>query len=267
MIRDDTPVEEYKLGRLDVHVKRDDLMGDNERLPPWGKLLGIKKLLRDLSPDKPVVHLNVFGSWSGWALAKLHKAPVHVVHPKTKKISNTYLERVVAAGGNLHPIRHNVMKVLYSQARIFAEQNDYQMMPYAFDAKPYIDSMDSRITDTLNDLEHIDALVVSSGSGVTVSGLAKGFLRKNPKGVVYTICVSSEKAVNGVMSRRGIMPSPSLRVFKSPFAFDNVMPEVAVPFACNQFWDKKAWHWLAENHTSLTGKRVLFWNLGGEYTY
>ena len=81
MIRDDTPVEKYKLGRLDVHVKRDDLMGDNERLPPWGKLLGIKKLLRDLSPDKPVVHLNVFGSWSGWALAKLHKAPVHVVHP------------------------------------------------------------------------------------------------------------------------------------------------------------------------------------------
>ena len=37
----DTPVQEYKLKGKTVLVKRDDLMGDGDVLPPWGKLAGI----------------------------------------------------------------------------------------------------------------------------------------------------------------------------------------------------------------------------------
>ena len=41
----DTPVQEYKLKGKTVLVKRDDLMGDGDVLPPWGKLAGIDRLL------------------------------------------------------------------------------------------------------------------------------------------------------------------------------------------------------------------------------
>ena len=49
-MRLDTPVEKYKLNGRDILVKRDDLMGDNNILPPWGKMAGIDALLENLNP-------------------------------------------------------------------------------------------------------------------------------------------------------------------------------------------------------------------------
>ena len=37
----DTPTEVYNIKGRKVLVKRDDLMGDGNTLPPWGKLAGI----------------------------------------------------------------------------------------------------------------------------------------------------------------------------------------------------------------------------------
>ena len=40
-----TPVEKYTLKGKTILVKRDDLVGDNDILPPWGKMTGIDALL------------------------------------------------------------------------------------------------------------------------------------------------------------------------------------------------------------------------------
>ena len=48
-----TPVEKYRLKNRDILVKRDDLMGDGEILPPWGKMAGIDALLENLNPKYP----------------------------------------------------------------------------------------------------------------------------------------------------------------------------------------------------------------------
>ena len=70
----DTPTQEYKLKGRKVLVKRDDLMGDGDVLPPWGKMAGIDRLLeRYINPKYPLIHLAVNGSWSGWALSELCK--------------------------------------------------------------------------------------------------------------------------------------------------------------------------------------------------
>ena len=66
-----TPVETYRLKNRNILVKRDDLMGDGEILPPWGKMAGIDALLENLNPKYPLIHLAVNGSWSGWALSYL----------------------------------------------------------------------------------------------------------------------------------------------------------------------------------------------------
>ena len=44
-----TPVETYRLKNRDILVKRDDLMGDGQILPPWGKMAGIDALLENLN--------------------------------------------------------------------------------------------------------------------------------------------------------------------------------------------------------------------------
>ena len=45
-----TPVEKHRLKNRDILVKRDDLMGDGQILPPWGKMAGIDALLENLKP-------------------------------------------------------------------------------------------------------------------------------------------------------------------------------------------------------------------------
>ena len=88
-----TPVQEYKLKDRKILVKRDDLMGDGNVLPPWGKMSGIDALLEKLNTNRPLIHLAVNGSWSGWALSYLCKQrgikfsmPIH----HQKHIINSY---------------------------------------------------------------------------------------------------------------------------------------------------------------------------------
>ena len=67
-------VEKYILKGKTILVKRDDLVGDNNILPPWGKMTGIDALLeKHINPKYPLIHLAVNGSWSGWALSELCK--------------------------------------------------------------------------------------------------------------------------------------------------------------------------------------------------
>lgn len=267
-MRLNTPIETYKIGKHEVLVKRDDLMGDNKSLPPWGKMKAIDSILQTMDLDRPLMQLNVFGSWSGWALANLAKkydCEVHVVHPKTKKITDDYLEKLDAAGAVVRPIRHNMMRVLYSQTKNMADSEGFKLLPYAFNNATYLNHMARRLRNTLEELGPIDNLVVSSGSGVTLTGLTKPFLDLNPKGKVYTVCVSSEDSIKKTLNGRSVQGQ--IHVVKSPYEFSDTMPKFSTPFPCNQFWDKKAWYWLTENSQILKKKRTLFWNLGGEYTF
>ena len=59
-MKKDTPTEVYKLKGREVLVKRDDLMGDGNTLPPWGKLAGIDRLLhRYINPKYPLIHFQL----------------------------------------------------------------------------------------------------------------------------------------------------------------------------------------------------------------
>ena len=50
MILEKTPIEKYTIGDKSVYVKRDDLMGDGINLPPWGKLVALREVLKSLKP-------------------------------------------------------------------------------------------------------------------------------------------------------------------------------------------------------------------------
>jgi hypothetical protein len=269
----DTPLEEYKIKGRSVWVKRDDLMGDGINLPPWGKIAAVYELVKKyVDPSKPLTHLSVDGSWTGWVLAAICRdlgIEFHVSYPDSKKISQEYLGMIKEMYPEVHmnPIRPNMMQIMYNSLKGQAQEKGWQMLPYAFNHNFYKDYL----ADRIQPYAHFDNLVVSSGSGVTLSGLVKGYYREELKEFfpkvnkkVWTTCVSSESSIKKTLQSSGI-PIP-INIRKSEFLFENRMEDYSVPFPCNQFWDIKQWHWLENNIDQIEGT-ILFWNIGGIYKF
>jgi 1-aminocyclopropane-1-carboxylate deaminase/D-cysteine desulfhydrase-like pyridoxal-dependent ACC family enzyme len=272
-LNEDTPLELYHIKGREVWVKRDDLMGDGMSLPPWGKLAALFELVKKyIDKSKPLVHLSVDGSWTAWALGAICEElgiEFYAAHPDSKKISQEYLGMIkeMYPKTNLYPIRPNMMQIMYNSLKKDAREKGWQMLPYAFDHDFYKDYLAERIQP----YTHFDNLVVSSGSGVTLSGLAKGYYREELKEFfpqvkrkIWTTCVSSVSSINKTLKKSGI-PIP-LNIRKSEYLFENRLDGYETPFPCNQFWDVKQWKWLEENIDQIEGT-ILFWNIGGIYKF
>lgn len=272
-LTEDTPLELYHIKGREVWVKRDDLMGDGMALPPWGKLAALFELVKKfVDKSKPLVHLSVDGSWTAWALSAICEElgiEFYAAHPDSKKISQEYLGMIkeMYPKTNLYPIRPNMMQIMYNSLKKDAREKGWQMLPYAFDHDFYKDYL----ADRIQPYSHFDNLVVSSGSGVTLSGLAKGYYREELKEFfpqvkrkIWTTCVSSVSSINKTLKKSGI-PIP-LNIRKSEYLFENRLDGYEAPFPCNQFWDIKQWKWLEENIDQIEGT-ILFWNIGGIYKF
>jgi hypothetical protein len=272
-LNEDTPLELYHIKGREVWVKRDDLMGDGTILPPWGKVAALYELVKKyIDKTKPLTHLSVDGSWTGWALAAICEEldiEFYVSYPDSKKISQEYLGMIKEMYPKVHlnPIRPNMMQIMYNSLRGQAKENGWQMLPYAFDHDFYKDYL----ADRIQPYTHFDNLVVSSGSGVTLSGLARGYYREELKEFfpsvtrkIWTTCVSSESSIKKTLKKSGI-PIP-LNIRKSEYLFENRLDGYEAPFPCNQFWDIKQWKWLEENIDQIEGT-ILFWNVGGIYKF
>ena len=272
-LNEDTPLELYHIKGREVWVKRDDLMGDGITLPPWGKIAAVYELVKKyVDRSKPLTHLSVDGSWTAWVLAAICEQldiEFYASHPDSKKISQEYLSLIKEKYPKTHlnPIRPNMMQIMYNSLRGQARENGWQMLPYAFDHDFYKDYLAERIQPFV----HFDNLVVSSGSGVTLAGLARGYYREelkeffpDVKRKIWTTCVSSESSIKKTLKKSGI-PIP-LNIRKSEYLFENRLDGYEAPCPCNQFWDIKQWKWLEENIDQIEGT-ILFWNIGGIYKF
>ena len=265
----DTPVQEYKLKDKKVLVKRDDLMGDGNTLPPWGKLAGIDRLLhRYINPKYPLIHLAVNGSWSGWALSELCKKrgiKFIYAYPPSKTYSKFILNKAKENDCEFYELKPNMMAILYAQVQTYAKRKDIQMLPYAFDHVDYRNNLRERAENTFK--EHlVDHLVISAGSGVTSSGIIQAFkpgndLFSNSNRQAHSITVSNIGTIYDKYKSHSITSS-SINVDKTRFEFDDMMTDYEIPFPCNGTWDRKAWWWLEQNLNKLEGD-ILFWNIGG----
>lgn len=273
-LTEDTPLEEYKIKGRSVWVKRDDLMGDDINLPPWGKMAAIYRLVdKYVDKSKPLTHLSVDGSWSGWCLAAVCEdlgIEFYYSYPDSKKISKELINMVKEKypSCKFNPIRPNMMSIMYNSLKKQSKEVGWQMLPYAFNHDFYMDYLSDRIQPHTN----FKNLVVSSGSGVSLSGLAKGYFREELKEfwpqtdkTIYTTCVSSEGSIKKMLKKNGLAQLP-IKVRKSEYDFDDRLDEYEAPFKCNQFWDIKQWKWLEENIDSIKGD-ILFWNIGGIYKF
>ena len=262
--RIDTPLEKYNIKGKDVFVKREDLMGDNTFLPRWGKILAIKNYIeKNIDINKPLTTLSVDGSWSGWVVSSICN-DLGIEHlysfPNSKKFNKKILDNVVSFYPKikLNPIKPNMVSIMYNGLKGKCKKNGTQIVPYGFEHEDFISVFEDRIKE----YNQFDNLIVSSGSGISLIGLTRGFLLRKSQRVI-SVCVSSENTINKRLKKYGI---DGVEVYKSKYDFSNRMEDYNTPFPTNQFWDRKGWKWLEENIKPIEGS-ILFWNLGGEYEY
>jgi S-ribosylhomocysteine lyase LuxS involved in autoinducer biosynthesis len=294
----DTPLEEHLCGEKKVYVKRDDLLNGNLDLPPWAKLEGIRRVLESdgvftddnnvnqsysvekLTRNKPIIHLSVAVSYSGWALAYMGRElgfDIKIAYPNTKDYPKKALEKIESLGAELIPMKPNILSIVTSSVNILANKNGYQMMPYAFDHPVYVDYFKTRMQTLLEDNsdKNIKHLVVNAGSGVTPSGILQGFfgerqfrLHQSDIKKAHLITTASESSIETKLKSWGVFYTKNGKhnhitaIHETPHEFADDLDQVHTPFPCNGNWDKKAWSWLKENGCKLDGD-VLFYNLGG----
>lgn len=270
----DTPLEEHLCGEKKVYVKRDDLLNGNMDLPPWAKMEGIRRVLEsgELSRDKPIIHLSVRVSYSGWALAYIGKElgfKIKIAYPDTKDYPKKALEKIESLGAELVPMKPNILSIVISSVGILAEKEKYQMMPYAFNHSEYITYFRER-TQSIMQKKNFKHLVINAGSGVTPSGILQGFMNFETFGVqseedkkyAHLITTASKSSIASMLKKWNVYDRNQTQIHETPHDFFDDMDWCKTPFPCNGNWDKKAWSWLKENGCKLDGD-VLFYNLGG----
>ena len=270
----DTPLEEHLCGEKKVYVKRDDLLNGNMDLPPWAKMEGIRRVLEsgELSKDRPIIHLSVRVSYSGWALAYIGKElgfKIKIAYPDTKDYPKKALEKIESLGAELVPMKPNILSIVISSVGILAEKEKYQMMPYAFNHSEYITYFRER-TQRIMQKKNFKHLVINAGSGVTPSGILQGFMNLDSFGIqseedkkyAHLITTASKSSIVNMLKKWNVYDRNQTQIHETPHDFFDDMDRCETPFPCNGNWDKKAWDWLKENGCKLDGD-VLFYNLGG----
>ena len=137
-----TPVETYHLNNISVDVKRDDLHNGDLNLPPWAKIEGVRQLMTSeiIDKNKPLVHLAVRGSYTGWVLGhygKEYDLDIRIAYGDSKNYTREMLDKVESYGAKLVPLRPNMMAILYNSMSSLAREKGWQKLPYAFDHPIY----------------------------------------------------------------------------------------------------------------------------------
>ena len=122
-----TPLEKYSLKGRDVYVKRDDLHNGDLDLPPWAKIEGIRQLMTSeiIDKNKPLVHLAVRGSYTGWVLGHYGKEygyDIRIAYGDSKNYPREMLDKVESYGAKLEPLRPNMMKIVYNSMSSLAKE-------------------------------------------------------------------------------------------------------------------------------------------------
>ena len=270
----DTPLEKHIRGDTEVYIKRDDLLNGNMDLPPWAKMEGIRRVLEngELSKNKPIIHLSVRVSYSGWALAYIGKElgfKIKIAYPDTKDYPQKALEKIESLGAELVPMKPNILSIVISSVANLAKKENYQMMPYAFNHIDYINYFKER-TQSIMQKKNFKHLVINAGSGVTPSGILQGFMNFDSFGIqseenkkyAHLITTASKSSIASMLKKWNVYDRNQTQIHKTPHDFFDDMDWCETPFPCNGNWDKKAWIWLKENGCKLNGD-ILFYNLGG----
>ena len=89
-------------------------------LPPWAKIEGVKRLMEETDINKPLIHLTVRGSYTGWVLGHYGRElgyDIKIAYGNSKNYPRESLDKIESYGVELVPLRPNMMKILYNSMK------------------------------------------------------------------------------------------------------------------------------------------------------
>ena len=260
-----TPIENYYWNRRRIFVKRDDLCC-HPPAPPLGKLRGLELLVRRLVAQG----VTTIGCWDtrvsklGQGLAAVArefkgvKPIVCYPHLKNGEIP-VPIKKAKELGAEVVQMRGNHVSICYAQATKIVARQGGVMIPFGMDCPESVTAIAAEARRVPVEILRNGTVVVSCGSGVTLSGLLNGF-DPMPKRVIG---ISSGRSLSKLLQcLRKYLPEVPTNVTLIPARMPyNSSPSQSCPFPTHPNYDLKAWKYLVDNLESLKSP-LLFWNIG-----
>jgi hypothetical protein len=240
---------------------RDDLCCRPPALP-LGKLRGLELLVRRLVAQG----VTTIGCWDT-RVSKLGQGLVTVArgfkgvksivcypHLKNSEVP-VPIQKAEELGAEVIPMRGNHVSIYYAQAtKIVARRGDV-MVPFGIDCPESVTAIADEVFRVPVEILRNGTVVVSCGSGVTLSGLLNGF-DPMPKRVIG---ISSGRSPSKILRclRKYLTEVPA-NVTLIPASMPyNSSPLQSCPFPTHLNYDLKAWKYLVYNLESLKSPLVV----------
>lgn len=265
LFRARTPVEQHRIRKRRVFVKRDDLYG-RPPAPPLAKLRGLRLVLAD-AYERGV---RLVGCWDtrismlGLGLAascrEFRSMRCIVSYPMGKGDEVPPLARLAGdLGAELFPVPAARINICFATARRHILQRGGMMLPFGLECQEAVDAVASEAARADPACYAGGTIVLVCGSGVTLAGLLRG-LTAQPHRIVG---VSSGRSCENILRcvRRYVPQLPTyieLHDAEIPYRIPLVYP---CPFPSNAHYDLKGWKYLVENLQKFR-EPILFWNIG-----
>ena len=260
-----TPIEEYVVQGRCIYVKREDLCAPPP-YPPLGKLRGLASVVDDFLAQGFLTigcwdtRVSKLGIGLAAAMQDVDGGKALFCYPQLKgrPVPSNAIESE-RLGAEVIPMRGNHVSICVAQARKIIEDRGGKMLPFGLECEAAVSAVEQEARLIPHDLVSGGTLVVSCGSGVTVSGLIRGLPCKPDQITGLSSGRSVANLQRCIRKHVGGIPS-NLQLVPALVPYDMAL-EVDCPFPSHPNYDLKAWQYMIE-HLGEMKDPVLFWNIG-----
>ena len=255
--------EVFTVNDIPVIVRREDKRY-KPPLPPHGKM-GVLDMLCKKASAMGYKMIGCFGSkYSNWIagvpiIASKYNLKSVVCYP-ANKVSSTpkWVQHIedIPYDGELWLIRPNMVTINQSQAKKYIEEKDGYFIPFGFDLPEVVELLSEQIELP----PYIGTLVISCGSGITLSGVLKS-IDKNKNTVKRIEAISSGREVSSIFKTiKKHHDVPRNINFRQPYGYADV-PDIDCPWEAHDHFELKAYDWMYQNIKQLP-QPIYFLNMG-----
>lgn len=268
LVVSNTPWDRYDVDGIIVHVKREDLCCPYPG-PSFSKIRGVERYIGKLLKGTIVGVMDTRHSKAGWGVSYVcnqlgYKCVDFYPVLKSDNGLRENQQRASELGAQLYPMKAGMSAVLYNQAKkIMREEFGGIMLPNGLHLQESVDATAEELIE-YTPPELLDGTwVVSISSGTLGTGMLKGLdeVSWNEIEVIFHMGYSrSQQTIRKFITDMGL-PNDGVELIDEGYEYADKVDNSWIPFPCNEYYDAKAFTWLAYNVKSLR-EPVVFWNIG-----
>jgi hypothetical protein len=260
-----TPVTYHD--NLGLYVKHEELC--NPGGPHFSKMRGVEAWVAN-RPEMVIGVLDTSHSQGGWAVARAcaeHGKHCNLFYPVRKREQDHPLKPQQLAAqklaAELIPLQAGRSAVLYHSAKK-ALGDAGIMIPNAL-------KLDESVAETAAEVDRttippdINAVIISASSGTIAAGVIRGLADAAVSVVVHMGYSRSETAVRSYLNKKAgwTGAGDGVTIIDEGYSYaDAAWRDFELPdFACNKYYDLKAYRWWLREGQKRYGKALL-WNVG-----